>query len=74
MLREKWNVLNVFYERKQIGLSEYQILVDFMNETSMEGKEIAEQFSLSKYQVSETEDPNRLFRTKITKKNNWTIF
>ena len=74
MLREKWNVLNVFYERKQIGLSEYQILVDFMNETSVEGKEIAEQFSLSKYQVSETEDPNRLFRTKITKKNNWTIF
>ena len=45
-----------------------------MNETSMKGKEIAEQFSLSKYQVSETEDPNRLFRTKITKKNNWTIF
>ena len=74
MLREKWNVLNVFYERKQIGLSEYQILVDFMNETSVKGKEIAKQFSLSKYQISETEDPNRLFCNKITKENNWTIF
>ena len=45
-----------------------------MNETSVKGKEIAKQFSLSKYQISETEDPNRLFCNKITKENNWTIF